>query len=316
MGGSIFVVDGGNLTLQGSSGSMSGGALKGGSAGGSSVFLQGNNGTLTFNPDVGVTLIYSDSIADQTGSGGENNNAGSRGLNLGKPGGSAGGLTLGGANTYTGETTIKAGALKGNVPLKSPLILSGGQYVLDGNRTLGSLAGTGGSVLLGGNILTVGVENLSTTFAGVIEGTGSLVKEGRGVLTLSGDNTYNNEGTRINQGTLKISSDKNLGGFGSIDFFGGTLETSHSMTINRDVLLLEKSGTFDIDEGTTTTLAKPISGNGNVPLVKTGKGTLILGFSGNPYTGGTVINEGILSINAINKLGTTDKGLISTISLV
>ena len=74
--------------------------------------------------------------------------------------------------------------------------------------TTGSIQGNG-LVFLGGVNLTVGANNLSTTFSGLIQdggfsgGTGgSLRKIGTGTLTLSGANTYTG-GTLINAGTLK-----------------------------------------------------------------------------------------------------------------
>ena len=63
----------------------------------------------------------------------------------------------------------------------------------------GSIAGSGLYYIGGGNTLTVGSNNLSTTVSGVIAdnnpcgcttGSGSLVKVGSGELTLSGINTY------------------------------------------------------------------------------------------------------------------------------
>lgn len=61
-----------------------------------------------------------------------------------------------------------------------------------GSVTIGSLAGdSNGVVLLDANNLTVGSNNLSTTFAGQIQGTGgTLTKVGTGTLVLSGTNTY------------------------------------------------------------------------------------------------------------------------------
>ena len=55
--------------------------------------------------------------------------------------------------------------------------------------TIGSLAGAG-SVLLGANTLTIGSNNQSTTFSGVIQGSGGVTKTGTGTLTLSGASTY------------------------------------------------------------------------------------------------------------------------------
>ena len=65
-------------------------------------------------------------------------------------------------------------------------------------------------MVLGANNLTVGSNNLSTTFSGVIEdggisgGTGgSLTKIGSGTLILSGANTYTGD-TNINRGVLQV----------------------------------------------------------------------------------------------------------------
>ena len=70
--------------------------------------------------------------------------------------------------------------------------------------TIGSLDGQG-SVFLGTNTLTIGSDNQSTTFSGVIKNSGSLIKTGTGTLTLTGANTYTG-GTTINAGTLKTGN--------------------------------------------------------------------------------------------------------------
>jgi autotransporter-associated beta strand protein len=75
--------------------------------------------------------------------------------------------------------------------------------------TIGSLSGEEGTFVdLGANNLTVGSNNLSTTFAGVIEdgffGTGgSLTKIGTGTLDLRGNNTYTGN-TNVNRGVLQV----------------------------------------------------------------------------------------------------------------
>jgi autotransporter-associated beta strand protein len=72
---------------------------------------------------------------------------------------------------------------------------------------IGSVEGNG-AVFLGANNLTVGGNQLSTTFSGVMQDGGqnggvggSLTKTGTGTLTLSGTNTYTG-GTTVSAGTL------------------------------------------------------------------------------------------------------------------
>ncbi len=69
-----------------------------------------------------------------------------------------------------------------------------------GGVTVGSIEGDG-QIFLGAEALTVGSNHLSTTFSGVIQDGGSLIKIGRGVLTLANSNTYTG-GTIIKKGTL------------------------------------------------------------------------------------------------------------------
>ena len=71
----------------------------------------------------------------------------------------------------------------------------------DSNGTIiGSLEGDG-SILLGANNLTTGSNNLSTTFDGVISGSGSLTKLGSATLRLRGGNTYTGR-TQVKKGRL------------------------------------------------------------------------------------------------------------------
>ncbi len=76
--------------------------------------------------------------------------------------------------------------------------------------TIGSIEGDANSfVFLGANNLTVGSNNLSTTFAGMIQDGlsfgvgGSLTKIGSGTLDLTGANNYTGN-TNINGGVLKV----------------------------------------------------------------------------------------------------------------
>ncbi len=93
--------------------------------------------------------------------------------------------------------------------------------------TIGSLEGDG-ILTLGRVILSLGTNNLSTLFSGVIQdGTvasgGGVTKVGTGMLTLGGANTYTG-GTILKGGTLLVSNRSGSGtGTGSVQVNIGTL---------------------------------------------------------------------------------------------
>jgi len=75
----------------------------------------------------------------------------------------------------------------------------------DVSQTIGSLTGpVGSSVIIGLNdALTVGNDNTSTSFPGVISGAGGLTKIGPGTFTLTADNTYS-ANTFVKAGTMVV----------------------------------------------------------------------------------------------------------------
>ncbi|ECV0950416.1 autotransporter outer membrane beta-barrel domain-containing protein [Salmonella enterica subsp. enterica serovar Derby] len=182
-------------------------------------------------------------------------------------------LTLSGANSYTGGTTISGGTLvatnvealgSGDVTDNATLelntggtfdnVISGsGQVVKSGDEMLtlsGANSYTGGTTISGGTLVVSNVEALGSgdvtdnatlelntggDFDNNIGGTGSVVKSGDETLTLSGTNTYTG-GTTISGGTL-IATHVNALGTGAID--------------NRASLLLDASGQFAVTDLTT-----------------------------------------------------------------
>ena len=147
----------------------------------------------------------------------------------GGTGGGAGGLILFYAGSTGGTASVKVFG-NGNLDIS--------EHNAPG-VTVGSLEGSG-NVFLGASKLTVGSNNVSTTFSGVIQdggiiiadggiGTGgSLTKIGTGTLTLSGVNTYTgatavNAGAVIVNGALhaasavSVESGATLGGAGAVN---------------------------------------------------------------------------------------------------
>ena len=88
-----------------------------------------------------------------------------------------GGYYLGGGIVFIGAST------GGNARVK---VFDNGHLDITNHQsgvTVGSIEGSG-DIFLGANTLTVGTNNINTSFSGVIQGTGSLAKVGSGVLTL------------------------------------------------------------------------------------------------------------------------------------
>ncbi|EAY4617606.1 hypothetical protein S410_11895 [Salmonella enterica] len=224
-------------------------------------------------------------------------------------------LTLSGANSYTGGTTISGGTLvasnvealgSGDVTNDAVLELNtGGDFInsiggtgrveKSGDETLtlsGSNTYTGGTLISGGTLIASNVEALGTgdvtdnatlalnaggDFINNIGGTGRVEKSGDDVLTLSGANSYSG-GTLISGGTLVASNVEAL----------GTGDVTDNATLE-----LNTGGDF----------TNNIGGTGRVE--KSGDGTLTLSGS-NTYTGGTLISDGTLVASNVEALGSGD----------
>ncbi|EAQ6508615.1 AIDA autotransporter-like protein ShdA, partial [Salmonella enterica] len=222
-------------------------------------------------------------------------------------------LTLSGANSYTGGTTISGGTLvasnvealgTGDITDNATLELNAGgdfanniggtgSVVKSGDKTLtlsGTNTYTGGTTISGGTLVASNVNALGSgnvtdnatlelstggDFANNIGGTGSVVKSGDETLTLSGANSYTG-GTTISGGTLVASNVEAL----------GTGDVTDNATLE-----LNTGGDFD----------NAISGSGQV--VKSGDKTLTLS-GANSYSGATTISGGTLIATHVNALGT------------
>ncbi len=220
-------------------------------------------------------------------------------------------LTLSGANTYTGTTTINAGTLTAAggsaIADTSQVTLANAATArlnLASSETIGNLSGggaAGGNVALGANTLTVN-EAGATTYSGVISGTGGLTKAGAGTLTLGGINTYTGA-TSINAGTLALNATGTISASSGVanagNFSIAAAKTIDSMTGAGTTALGANTLTIGDASNTSSTYTGVISGTGG--LVKAGAGTLTLG-GANTYSGTTMINAGTLKYGANNAI--------------
>ena len=204
----------------------------------------------------------------------------------------SGTLTLSGANTYTGTTTISAGEILlgtgGTLGATTADLLDNATLDLGGtSQTVGTLFGSGTILdsVTGTKTLTVGSDNGTGTFTGVIEDNGgsggrvAFTKTGTGTQVLAGANTYTGT-TTISGGTLQ------LGNGGT----SGSLSTSSVIVDN---------GTFAVDQSDsvvqgTTFSTVVLSGTGGFTQAGTGTTTLNLL---NTYSGTTTVAQGAILFN-------------------
>ena len=220
----------------------------------------------------------------------------------------AGRLILTGDNSYSGGTTIAAGQLQ-----------------LGNGGTSGWVTG---DVLNNGSLMFNRSDNVA--FGDMISGTGSLIQNGAGIVTLSANNSYVGT-TNINTGTLRINGDQSaatglvtvasaatLGGSGIIGgdvnvLDGGILAPGNSpgtMTISGD-LLLAAGSILNFEFGEADVVGGPLNDLINVGGNLTLDGTINVDVSAGGIFGGGIYRVfnygGVLTDNGLT-LGTMPFG--------
>ena len=188
----------------------------------------------------------------------------------------SGGLTVTGGteilygdNTYTGGTTIAANA----------------GLIIGGNSN-GSIVGN-----VTDNGLLVFNRTDSFTFAGDIDGSGSLELQTPGTLILTGTNTHTG-GTQIDSGVVQVGN-------------GGT-----TGTLAGDV---SDNGSLVFDRSDSASFGGSVSGSGS--LVQLGAGNLTL-TGDNTYSGGTTISNGSLQLGNGGTSGSIGGNVVNNSSVV
>lgn len=241
----------------------------------------------------------------------------------------AGALTLGGANSYTGDTRIAEGNLTvsglGTLGSGSDVfIAAGGSLTVNANTAVASVQEWGttnsGTISIGsGATLNINGADRGTMFQNSISGAGGLTMAG------SGNSTLGLFGTQSYTGATTVSGGKLSTGVAlassAVTISGGTFETTTNNILADTATVTVNSGTYNVGgndtigalSGTggsinlstnrlTTTISSgissytggAISGTGG-GITKNGAGTFSLGGT-HSYTGGTTVSGGELRL--------------------
>lgn len=226
-------------------------------------------------------------------------------------------LTLSGANTYTGGTILNGG---GSLAVGNATALGTGPVSVNADSVLSYSTSFANNIAL--NNANLSVSGNFTDINGAISGTGNLTATG--TVQLKGVNTFSGK-TVITGGFFCFRADSAFGAVpasataDSITLSGGasmsTYITSTAFTLNANRgIVLTTGNTGDWDIAANLTVPGVISGGGTLRKANNNGGTLFLtNTGGNTYSGGTLVNNGILSVgtggtgsdtSSVNALGT------------
>lgn len=274
-GGAIFVRDGGTLIVRGNAlfdrnATSGGSSLNGGAAGedaGADLFIM-RGSTVILDAGINNTIVFNGGIADDSAasiSGASIRSGDGAGLDI-----QSGLVIFNGENTYTGVTKISGGVLQTQdgygIHRNSNINLAGG--VLQSNGLFNRYLGTGS-------------DRLQWTASG-------------GFSAVDGDLTV-----RLNQGQQLTWGSGNFVGSGNGLVFGSTSATDDVTFVNAINL---GSGTRSVlaasngDSSNNAIMTGVLSGTGILAVNDaTHDGKVIL-TAQNTYSGGTIINNGTLSL--------------------
>ncbi|TSA12003.1 MAG: hypothetical protein D4R79_08515, partial [Comamonadaceae bacterium] len=233
---------------------------------------------------------------------------------------------FGGANTYTGTTTVSAGTLQVNTVNGLGATGSGAETIVQSGASLtygftDSIAenltlngGTlkipnfysptqTGTITLGANSAVDVNSGRTLTVSGNVSGSYNLNKTSTGTLILSGTNSYST--TSVAAGVLELDAQSAVGTGGFTLAASTTLKTIANIDLGTQAITLNGAATFDVASATTLTLGGNISGGGGI--TKTSNGTSLLSGS-NSYTGLTTVSAGTLKLGSTTALGTAAAG--------
>jgi autotransporter-associated beta strand protein len=218
------------------------------------------------------------------------------------------------------SVTINAGATLGfynsTGALSKLATLNGGAIWAESgtgtqNNFLGAVTlGAAGGTLYAGGALTGGSANAAAVLkiTGNITGSGALTKNGPGVVTLAGSNSYSG-GTMVNAGTLVL--DRSFTSTTTVSVAtGATMQLAQSATTPNNVVLkapscsIAGSGKLDLKDNKLIVTSTP-TGSWNGSAYTGVTGLIARGYNGGDFLGGGVVTtmSGATGGNSLTSIG-------------
>jgi autotransporter-associated beta strand protein len=230
---------------------------------------------------------------------------------------------------YTGTTTVSGAAAEGKLSLHGDSSLAAGGSLILGNKgafdisaisgtqtIIGGLAGQNtGKVALGAKTLQIGRsgETVNGVFNGTFEGTGGIIKNGDGELTLGGTSSGFTGTMEIKSGALILTRSDNISNAAELVMDGGVLRASGAGALATAPLKINKlsgaggsielgSGYLVVGNGTagsgTWNYGGVFKGTRSITFDPGSGNTLELTGSSGDFTGALTLKSGSLTLGA------------------
>jgi autotransporter-associated beta strand protein len=192
-------------------------------------------------------------------------------------------LTLSGANTYSGLTTVTGGTLKLNhtggttIPVTNNVTVSGGTLQISSNQTLANLDLSGGGNLIVDADITLTITGTYTGGSGTINNQGTIILQGSFSQSFPGSSAVINNGTANTMTNLTVDNAAGV----SLD---NNLILSGTLTINSNKIL-------NVNAGKQLTVNTTMTNNGTLNLLSSSSGTATIITRSVSGSGTTNVNQ-------------------------